>query len=78
MNHGSSEVRRLVEQLGEQVRKIEQADTTITAADSARGAEPELEEQARQERLALEGYKGADRNTPETRRRSWRPLVSGR
>jgi hypothetical protein len=22
--------------------------------------------------------KGADRNTPETRRRSWRPLVSGR
>jgi hypothetical protein len=78
MNHGSSEVRRLVEQLGEQVRKIEQADTTITAADSARGAEPELEERARQERLALEGYKKAMHETADAIRDQMRAELEGR
>jgi hypothetical protein len=59
MIHGSPEVRRLLEQWGQEARKIEYADATVTAADKAAGAAPELEEQARQERLAIEGYKKA-------------------
>jgi hypothetical protein len=65
MNHGSPEVRRLLEQWGEQGKKIEDADATITSADSARGAEPELEEKARQERHALDGYKKVMQETAD-------------
>jgi hypothetical protein len=78
MNHGSPEVRGLLEQLGEQVWKIRQADITIASADSARGAEPELEEEARQERLAIEGYKKAMNETADAIRDQMRTQLEGR
>jgi hypothetical protein len=57
MNYGSGEVRRLLGQWTEIVRKIESADQVITMADEARGHDPELEQEARRERHAMEDYK---------------------
>jgi len=57
-NHGSLEVRRLLERLGETGRKIENADIVIRMAEQSR--EPGgLAEEARRERLALEDYRKA-------------------
>jgi hypothetical protein len=43
MNHGSPQVQQLLEEWGEIVRKIENADATIQIADSSRSPSPELE-----------------------------------
>lgn len=57
--HGSPEVRQLLNEWAEQRIKIEKADFVIQQADNAVGREPELEEEARHERLALDGNKKA-------------------
>jgi hypothetical protein len=58
-NYGSPEVQRLLGQWTELARKIENADQVIGLADQARGPAPELEQEARQERLALESNRKA-------------------
>jgi hypothetical protein len=58
-NYGSPEVQRLLERWTELARKIENADEVIGLADQARGPAPELEQEARRERLALEDYRKA-------------------
>ena len=58
-NYGSPEVQRLLGAWAETARKIENADQVIGLADRARGPAPELEQQARQERMALEDYRKA-------------------
>jgi len=58
-NYGSPETQRLLGQWAELARKIENADQVIALADQARGPAPELEQEARQERLALEDYRKA-------------------
>jgi hypothetical protein len=57
--HGSAEVKQLLNEWAEQRMKIEKADLVIRQADKAAGREPELEEEARQERHAVDGYKKA-------------------
>jgi hypothetical protein len=56
-NHGSPEVRRLLDVWGEQRLKIVHADITISMAEQHNSAD--LNEQARQERLALEDHRKA-------------------
>lgn len=58
-NYGSAEAQRLLGRWTELARKIENADQVIALADQARGPAPELEQEARQERLALEDYRKA-------------------
>jgi hypothetical protein len=58
-NYGSPEVQRLLEGWTEIARKIGNADEVIGLADQARGPAPELEQEARQERMALEDYRKA-------------------
>jgi len=58
-NYGSAEVQRLLGRWTELARKIENADQVIALADQARGPAQELEQEARQERLALEDYRKA-------------------
>jgi hypothetical protein len=58
-NYGSAEVQRLLRVWAEVARKIENADEVIGVADRARGPAPELEQEARQERMALEDYRKA-------------------
>lgn len=58
-NYGSAEVQRLLGVWAEVARKIENADEVIGLADQARGPAPELEQEARQERMALEDYRKA-------------------
>jgi hypothetical protein len=58
-NCGSAEIQRLLGAWAEAARKIENADQVIGLADRARGPAPELEQEARQEHLALEGYRKA-------------------
>jgi hypothetical protein len=58
-NYGSPEAQRLLGQWAELARKIENADQVIGLADQARGPAPVLEQEARQERLALEDYRKA-------------------
>ena len=56
-NHGSPEVRALLDQWGEQRLKIETAGMVITMAEQHNSAA--LNEQARLERLALEDHRKA-------------------
>jgi hypothetical protein len=56
-NHGSPEVRALLDQWTEIARKIENANEVIELADHARGPAPELDKEAQKERLALEDYR---------------------
>ena len=56
-NHGSPEVRRLLDRWGEQRLKIQHADMVITMAEQSQSTG--LNEQARQERLALEDSRKA-------------------
>jgi hypothetical protein len=57
-NYGSHEVRRLLDQLGELVRKIEYADDLIRSVDqSAADESDELDQEAGRERRAMIDYK---------------------
>jgi hypothetical protein len=58
-NHGSSEVRRLLDRWGDAARKIDNADAVIRLAEGSRGAEPGLDQEALRERHALEDYRKA-------------------
>jgi hypothetical protein len=58
-NHGSPEVRRLLERWGEIARKIDNADAVIRLAEGSRTVEPELDREALRERQALEDYRKA-------------------
>jgi hypothetical protein len=77
LNHGSREVRRLLERWREQVRKIENADGVIRLADGARTEEPELDKEALRERQALEGYKAAMRGAADAIRDQMRTELAG-
>ena len=57
-NHGSPEVRRLLDRWGEIARKIENADIVIRMAEQSRNP-GKLDEEAHRERLALEDYRKA-------------------
>jgi hypothetical protein len=58
-NHGSPEVRQLLERWGEIARKIDNADAVIRLAEGSRSVEPELDREALRERQALEDYRKA-------------------
>ena len=77
MNHGSQEVRRLLERWREQVRKIENADGVIRLAEGARAEEPELDQEALRERQALEGYRTAMREAADAIRDQMRTELVG-
>lgn len=59
MNHGSKEVRRLLERWREYARKIDNADAVIRLAEGAHAIEPDLDQEALRERQALEDYRKA-------------------
>ena len=77
MNHGSQEVRRLLERWREQVRRIENADGVIRLAEGARAVEPELDQEALRERQALEGYRVAMREAADAIRGQMRTELAG-
>jgi hypothetical protein len=58
-NHGSPQVRRLLDRWSEIARKIDNADAVIRLAEGSRSADPELDEEALRERHALEDYRKA-------------------
>lgn len=75
MNHGSQQVRRLLERWREQAQKIENADIVIRMAEQARdpGA---LDEKALRERQALDEYRRAMHEADEAiRDRMWAELA---
>jgi hypothetical protein len=55
--------------VGECAQRIENADAVIRMADRARGAEPELDQDALQEKHALEDYRKAMRDATDAIRR---------
>jgi hypothetical protein len=63
--YGSEEVQRLLDRWGECARQIENADVVIRMADTARGPSPELDQDALQERHALEDYRKAMRDAAD-------------
>jgi hypothetical protein len=57
--HGSPQVQRLLGAWAETAGKVENADQVMGLADRARGPAPGLEQEARQERRALEDHRKA-------------------
>jgi hypothetical protein len=62
-NHGSPEVRRLLDEWNVQRRKIDNADQTIRLAEGSRSED--LDKEALRERHALEGYRAEMRQAAE-------------
>ena len=75
MNHGSQQVRRLLERWREQAQKIENADIVIRMAEQARDPSA-LDEKALRERQALDEYRRAMHEADEAiRDRMWAELA---
>jgi hypothetical protein len=63
--YGSEEVQQLVDRWAGCARQIENADVMIQMADGARSPSPEFDQDALQERHALEGYRKAMRDAAD-------------
>jgi hypothetical protein len=77
-NYGSPEVQRLLGAWAEAARTIENAGQVIGLADRARGPAPELEQEARQEQMELEGYRKALYEAAEDVRAQMNEELAGR
>jgi hypothetical protein len=74
MNHGSPEVRQLLERWGEQAQKIENADIVIRMAEQSRDP-GKLAEDADREHMAMEEYRRAMHEADKAiRDRMWAEL----
>jgi hypothetical protein len=74
-NHGSPEVRQLLDRWGEQRLKIQRADMVIAMAEQSQSTG--LNEQARQERLALEDSRKAMYEAADAIRDQMRKELAG-
>jgi hypothetical protein len=75
-NHGSPQVRQLLDRWGEQRLKIQRADMVITMAEQSQSTG--LNEQARQERLALEDSRKAMYEAADAIREQMRKELAGK
>jgi hypothetical protein len=74
-NHGSPEVRRLLEAWSEQRRNVEDADATIQLAEGARAVDSELDQEAQQKLRALPSYRAGMREAADAiRTQMWAEL----
>jgi hypothetical protein len=76
--YGSEEVRRLLKDWGERAAKIENADTTIRMVEKSRNASQQMEDEAREEHIAISSYKDAMWKADEAIRERVRQELAGR